>query len=77
MSPGSFCAQLIDYICSGHAYLHCPTTEKTRFLSELKALAESLPDDGRQVFVWSHAVGWQDVDGNAPSVSAARSTTSR
>jgi len=65
MEKQPFRAQLSDYILSGHAYLHCPTTEKTRFLAELKALAESLPDDGRQVFVWSHATGWRDTDGNA------------
>ena len=65
MQEESFRAQLADYILSGHAFLRCPTTEKTRFLAELKALAESLPDDGRQVFTWSHATGWRDADGNA------------
>lgn len=58
MKLTSFCQDLLDYILSGHAYLHCPTTEKTRFLSDLNTLAESLPDGGRQVLVWSHAAGW-------------------
>ncbi|MFQ5488782.1 MAG: AAA family ATPase [Gammaproteobacteria bacterium] len=57
---------LTDYILSGHAYLYVPTTEKTRFLTDLNALAESLPGGGRQVFVWSHATGWQDAKGNPP-----------
>ncbi len=70
MKQESFRAQLADYVLSGHAYLHCPTTEKTRFLAELKALAESLPDDGRQVFTWSHATGWLDAEGN-PAKSAS------
>ena len=64
MKQESFRAQLADYVLSGHAYLHCPTTEKTRFLTELKTLAESLPEDGRELFTWSHATGWQDGDGN-------------
>ena len=68
MPKEAFHRRLTDYILSGHSYLHCPTTEKTRFLSELKEIAESLPDDGRQVFVWSHATGWQDIEGNVPSV---------
>lgn len=38
MRQESFRAQLADYVLSGHAFLHCPTTEKTRFLAELKAL---------------------------------------
>lgn len=67
MSTQPFCAELADYILSGHAFLHCPTTEKTRFLAELKSLAESLPDRGRQVFTWSHATGWRDADGNPPT----------
>ena len=72
MKQESFRAQLADYILSGRAYLHCPTTERTRFLAGLKALAEFLPDDGRQVFVWSHATGWRDVDGDtAKSTSGA------
>ncbi len=66
MSPGSFCAQLADYILSGHSFLHSPTTEKARFLSDLKAIAAQLPPDGRQVFTWSQAVGWQDGEGQAP-----------
>jgi hypothetical protein len=66
MHNDTFRAHLTDYILSGHAYLHCPTTEKTRFLAELKALAEGLPDGGRQVLVWSQATGWQDHEGNAP-----------
>ncbi len=70
MQEESFRAQLADYILSGHAYLHCPTTERTRFLAELKALAESLPEDGREVFIWSHATGWRDADGN-PAKSAS------
>ena len=62
MKNHSFRAQLADYILSAHAYLHVPTTERSRFLSELKDLAESLPDGGRQVFTWSPAVGWRDGD---------------
>ena len=65
MKTESFRAQLADYVLSGHAFLHCPTTEKTRLIAELKALAESLPEDGRKVFTWSHATGWHDADGNA------------
>ncbi len=65
MDNPPFRSELADYILSGHAYLHVPTTEKTRFLAELKQIAESLPDDGRQVFTWSHATGWHDADGNA------------
>jgi ATP-dependent 26S proteasome regulatory subunit len=70
MNTESFCSELRDYILSGHAYLHAPTTEKTRFLAELKELAPSLPDDGRQVFVWSHATGWRDIDGNPTKSSS-------
>ena len=66
MNPEPVRQQLTDYILSGHAYLHCCTTETTRFLGELKTLAESLPDDGRQVFTWSQAAGWRDTDGKAP-----------
>ena len=66
MLPGSFCAQLADYILSGHAFLHIPTTETTRFLTELNQLAESLSDDGRQVFTWSHAMGWRDQESKPP-----------
>ncbi len=68
MSNDCFRSTLRDYILSGHSFLHCPTTETTRFLAELKALAEVLPDGGRQVFVWSQTVGWQDADGNPPSL---------
>lgn len=46
MNPDSLRQQLGDDIFSGHAYLHVLTTEKTRFLAELKTLAESLPDGG-------------------------------
>ena len=67
MNPDTFRAELADYILSGHAYLHCPTTESTCFLSELKAMADELPDGGRQVFTWSQAVGWQNADGNPPA----------
>jgi hypothetical protein len=62
MNTESFREQLLDYVLSGHAYLHAPTTEKTRFLTELKSLAESLPDGGRRIFVWSQATGWRDSD---------------
>jgi hypothetical protein len=62
MKTDSFREQLLDYVLSGHAYLHAPTTEKTRFLTELKSLAESLPDGGRRIFVWSQATGWRDAD---------------
>ena len=64
MPSSSFRKTLADYVLSGHSFLHRPTTEITRFLAELKALA----DDGRQVFTWSHAVGWRDAEGNPPSV---------
>ncbi len=67
MKPNPFSQDLTDYILSGHAFLHCPTTEKTRFLSELTTIAESMPDDGRQIFTWSHAAGWLNGDGNAPA----------
>ncbi len=67
MTNDATASNLTDYILSGHAFLHCPTTEKTRFQSELTTIAESLPDDGRQVFTWSHATGWLDSEGNAPS----------
>ena len=53
-----------DYILSGHALLHCPTTETTRFLAELKSLASDLPSGGHQVFTWSHATGWRGAEGN-------------
>ncbi len=66
MPTQSFCEQLADYILSGHAFLHCPTTEKTRFLADLKTIAAELPPDGRQVFTWSQAVGWQDGEGKPP-----------
>jgi hypothetical protein len=51
----SFREVLTDYILSGHAYLHVPTPEKTRFISELKDIAAELPESGRPVFVWSPA----------------------
>jgi len=66
MKPDSLCARLVDYILSGHAYLCCPTTESTRFLTELKTLAATLPEGGRQVFTWSHATGWRDGNGDPP-----------
>jgi hypothetical protein len=66
MKTESFREQLLDYVLSGHAYLHAPTTEKTRFLTELKSLAESLPDGGRRIFVWSQATGWRDSDDQPP-----------
>lgn len=69
MNSEPFRARLVDYILSGHAYLHVPTTEKTRFLGELTQLAETLPEGGRQVFTWSQATGWRDGDGNPPSAA--------
>jgi len=66
MHAQPFRHNMADYILSGHAYLHVPTTEKTRFLGELKEISQSLPDGGRQVFTWSQAVGWRDLDGNPP-----------
>ncbi len=66
MSSESFQCKLTDYILSGHAFLHCPTTEKTRFQSELATIAEALPDDGRQIFTWSHATGWLDSTNDLP-----------
>jgi ATP-dependent 26S proteasome regulatory subunit len=58
---------ITDYILSGHAYLQVRTTEKTRFLIELKEVAAGLPTDGRPVFVWSQATGWRDLEGNPPN----------
>jgi hypothetical protein len=75
MKTEPFRGQLADYILSGHAYLHVPTTEKTRFFGELKQFADTLPDGGRQVFTWSQATGWQDVDGNPPSLLSPASPT--
>ena len=66
MQSKPFRPQLTDYILSGHAFLYVPTTETTRFLTELKAIADELADGGRQVFTWSQAAGWHDADGNAP-----------
>jgi hypothetical protein len=66
----SFRQTIIDYILSGHAYLHAHTPEKTRFVSELKDIAAELPENGRPVYVWSPAVGWQDAEG-APATTAA------
>lgn len=66
----SFRQSLIDYVLSGHAYLHAHTPEKTRFVQELKEIASELPPDGRPVFVWSPATGWQDAEGN-PAKTAA------
>lgn len=67
MQKQPFCARLTDYILSGHAYLHVPTTEKSRFLAELNSLAVALPDGARKVFTWSQAVGWQDGEGSPPA----------
>ena len=66
----SFRQTLIDYVLSGHAYLHAHTPEKTRFVQELKEVAAELPPDGRPIFVWSPAVGWQDAEGN-PATTAS------
>jgi hypothetical protein len=46
----SFRQTVIDYILSGHAYLHAHTPEKTRFISELKDIAADLPEKGRPVY---------------------------
>ena len=70
MHTQPFRRNMADYILSSHAYLHVPTTEKTRFLAELKEITQSLPDGGRQVFTWSQAVGWRDVDGNPPKTAS-------
>jgi len=67
---GQFRQILIDYVLSGHAYLHAHTPEKTRFVQELKEVAAELPPDGRPIFVWSPAVGWQDAEGN-PATTAS------
>ena len=67
----SFKQTLTDYILSGHAYLHAPTPEKARFLADLKEIAESLPPEGRPVFVWSPTTGWQDREENPAQTSAA------
>ena len=66
----TFRQTLTDYILSGHAYLHAHTSEKARFLQELKDIAAGLPPDGRPVFVWSPATGWQDAEGK-PAKTAA------
>ena len=58
-----FRKSLIDYVLSGHAYLHAHTPEKARFVQELKEVAAALPPDGRPIFVWSPATGWQDAEG--------------
>jgi ATP-dependent 26S proteasome regulatory subunit len=63
MTKEPFPRCLADYVLSGHAYLHVRTTEKTRFLTELKTIAAGLPKDGRPVFVWSQATGWRDLEG--------------
>ena len=65
----SFRQSLIDYVLSGHAYLHAHTPEKARFVQELKEVAEALPPDGRPVFVWSPA----DGRASTPSLSCPRS----
>ncbi len=67
----SFKQTLTDYIWSGHAYVHAPTSENARFLSDLKEIAETLPSEGRPVFVWSPTTGWQDAEGNPAQASAA------
>ncbi len=61
--------ELADYVLSGHAYLHCPTTEKIRLITELKSIAESLPNGGRQLFTWSQARGWLDTDERPPQLA--------
>ena len=66
----SFRQSLIDYVLSGHAYLHAHTPEKIRFVQELKEVAAELPPEGRPIFVWSPAVGWQDAEGN-PATTAS------
>ena len=64
----SFRVELTDYVLSGHSFLQVPTTEKTRLLAELKKIADDLPEGGRQIFAWNHAVGWRDGEGSAASV---------
>ena len=71
MDP-QFRQQLTDYILSGHAYLHAPTPETSRFMADVKDMASDLPPDGRPVFVWSPAVGWQDADGNPAKTTDGR-----
>ncbi len=68
MNAEAFRQSITDYILSAHAYLHIPTTETARFLSELNQIASSMPEDGRLVFSWSQATGWRDIDGNTPSL---------
>ncbi len=63
MRNESFRTELADYILSGHAFLHARTTEKARFLGELRQVCETLGGEGRRVVVWSQAVGWRDADG--------------
>jgi ATP-dependent 26S proteasome regulatory subunit len=67
MPSDAFHKLLADYVLSGHSYLHSPTTETNRFLAELKAMANDLPN-GRQVLTWSHAVGWRDAECNQPTL---------
>jgi len=73
MNSHLFHTSLADYILSGHAFLHCSTTETTRFLAELKAMISDLPDGGRQVCTWSQATGWRDVDGDLLSLASPSS----
>jgi len=71
MNTETFRAQLADYVLSGHALLHIPSTERTRLLSELKQLSQTLGEKGRQLFVWSHAGGWRDAEGSpAPDLTS-------
>jgi len=46
MKSEPFRAQLADYILSGHSYLHRAAMEKTRFLAELKQLADDFSGGG-------------------------------
>jgi ATP-dependent 26S proteasome regulatory subunit len=67
-----FKQSVIDYVLSGHAYLHVHTPEKTRFVQELKEIAAELPPKGRPIFVWSSATGWQDTEGQPAKTADGR-----
>ncbi len=74
MRNESFRTELADYILSGHAFLHARTTEKARFLGELRQVCETLGGEGRRVIVWSQAVGWRDADGQPVTLTSGPAT---
>jgi len=68
----SFRQSITDYVLSGHAYLHVHTPEKTRFVQDLKEIVAELPPQGRPIFVWSPATGWQDAEGQPAKTADGR-----